>query len=76
MKSCPFITIARSVAADQVVSHGACQAEDCALWNSRTEECSFVSLSDSVDMLNAAVLASSEGLKDLEYTLSPRSPGR
>lgn len=76
MKSCPFMTIARSVAADQVVSHGACQGEDCAIWNESTEACSFQSTSPSIDMLTAAVLAASEGLKDLEYTLSPRSPGR
>lgn len=67
---CPFMTIARSVAADQVVSHGACMGADCALWNTRENECSLQGISSSIDRLTAAVLVASR-IPPLETDKTP-----
>ena len=59
MKFCPLMTIARSVAADQVVSHGNCQGEKCAWWDTNLETCSIQAISTELDHVAKAILVAS-----------------
>jgi len=57
MKSCPLMTIARSVAADGVVSHGACQREKCAWWEEDRASCAIPVIAHNLWAITVAVLA-------------------
>jgi len=57
MKFCPLMTIARSVAADEVVSHGACQREKCAWWDEANGECALLALTRELHQLDTGLWA-------------------